>query len=285
VAIAIPETLARECTRRPESAAWLASLPEAVSELAERWQLTLEPPFDGDNVGAWVAPGMRADGSLAVLKLGLPHMEAEHEAAGLGFWDGDPTVRLLERDDAANALLLERCVPGTPLRALPEPEQDVVLAAKLRRLWRVPPAGHPFRPLAEMADYWASETEAAEERWADPALVREGVALWRELPASAPDEALLATDLHAGNILRAEREEWLVIDPKPFFGDRHYDVTQHFFNCERRHTEPLALVERLAGLLDLDATRVRLWCFTRAAAEEYNLDDLRAQALARALAP
>jgi streptomycin 6-kinase len=135
-----------------------------------------------------------------------------------------------------------------------------------------------------MADYWASEVEAAEDLWSDRGLVREGLALWRELPASAPDEALLATDLHAGNILRAEREDWLVIDPKPFVGDRHYDVTQHFYNCERRHTDPLALIHRLASLLDLDPERVRLWCFTRAAAETFNFTP-QGLALARVLAP
>jgi streptomycin 6-kinase len=211
-------------------------------------------------------------------------MEAEHEIAGLRFWAGDPTVHLLDADEPANALLLERCLPGTLLRSVPEPEQDGIVTEKLRRLWREPPPGHPFRPLATMADYWASEVEAAEDLWSDRGLVREGLALWRELPASAPDEALLATDLHAGNILRAEREDWLVIDPKPFVGDRHYDVTQHFYNCERRHTDPLALIHRLASLLDLDPERVRLWCFTRAAAETFNFTP-QGLALARVLAP
>jgi streptomycin 6-kinase len=284
VEIRIPEALADECRDAPEKAAWLAALPATIADLAARWELELGEPFEGEGCGSWVAPATRADGSAAVLKLGLPHMEAEHEIAGLRFWAGDPTVHLLAADEPANALLLERCLPGTLLRTVPEPAQDVIVAAKLRRLWREPPPGHPFRPLAAMAEYWASEAEAAENHWHDAGLVREGLALWRELPASARDEALLATDLHAGNILRAEREEWLVIDPKPFVGDRHYDVTQHFFNCERRHTEPLALIARLADLLDLDAERVRLWCFTRAAAETYHFTP-EGLALARVLAP
>jgi streptomycin 6-kinase len=284
VEIPIPEALAEQCRGAPETEAWLAALPATIGELAARWELELGPPFEGEGYGSWVAPATRADGSSAVLKLGLPHMEAEHEIDGLRFWAGDPTVHLLDADVGANALLLERCVPGTLLRTLPEQEQDVVLAGMLRRLWREPPARHPFRPLAEMAEYWASCAEAAEERWHDGGLVREGLALWRELPRTAPDEALLATDLHAGNILRAEREAWLVIDPKPFVGDRHYDVTQHFFNCERRHVDPLALVRRLAALLGLDAERVRLWCFTRAAAETSNFTP-EGLALARALAP
>ena len=41
---------------------------------------------------------------------------------------------------------------------------------------------------------------------------------------------LLHTDLHAGNVLAAEREPWLAIDPKPYVGDPAYDVTQHIFN-------------------------------------------------------
>jgi streptomycin 6-kinase len=53
-------------------------------------------------------------------KIGMPHMEGEHEIDGLRFWDGDPTVRLLMADDDLGAMLLERCEPGTVLRALPE---------------------------------------------------------------------------------------------------------------------------------------------------------------------
>jgi serine/threonine protein kinase len=45
-------------------------------------------------------------------------------------------------------MLLERCEPGTALRMLPEPEQDLVIARLLRRLWRSPVAPHPFRPLS-----------------------------------------------------------------------------------------------------------------------------------------
>ena len=75
---------------------------------------------------AWVAPVTLANGTSAVLKLGMPHMEGEHEIEGLRFWNGDPTVRLLEASRDLGAMLLERCEPGTALLALPEPEQDLV---------------------------------------------------------------------------------------------------------------------------------------------------------------
>lgn len=185
----------------------------------------------------------------------MQHMEARDEIAGLRFWDGDPTVRVLESDDAHWAMLLERCVPGTPLRERPEPEQDEVIAALLHRLWRVPPPGM-FRPLIEMID-----------RWADEATDLEAAAILRELAQSSDDEVLLATDLHAGNVLAAERERWLAIDPKPFVGDRCYDATQHLLNCTRLDTDPYETVRRFADLLGVDSERVRLWTMARAATD------------------
>ncbi len=83
----------------------------------------------------------------------MPHMESAHELPGLRFWNGDPTVRLPESDDELGAMLLERCNPGTALRALPEREQDVVIAGLLRRLWRKPERPHPFRPLSALTEY------------------------------------------------------------------------------------------------------------------------------------
>jgi streptomycin 6-kinase len=40
----------------------------------------------------------------------------------------------------------------------------------------------------------------------------------------------LHADLHADNVLAAQREPWLAIDPKLYVGDPAYDVTQHIFN-------------------------------------------------------
>jgi streptomycin 6-kinase len=284
----IPERLAANCYKTPERSAWLDRLPDILRNLERQWSLTLGAPFDGAEVScAWVAPVRLPNGTVAILKLAMPHMEGKHEPHALRFWDGDPTVRLLEADDELAAMLLERCEPGTALRVLPESEQDLVIAGLLRRLWRSPSAPHPFRPLSAMTEYWSNETLANFERSPDTGLVREGLSLFKELPRTAPVEVLLATDLHAGNVLRSEREPWLVIDPKPFVGDPAYDATQHLFNCEARlRSDPDATICRIADLLDVDRERVRLWTFARAAAEPR--DDWRddsSMALARAIAP
>ena len=282
----VPEWLATACRGVPERMAWLDQLPGAIQELQRRWSLSLGSSWSSAGTCSWVAPAVRNDGSHAVLKLGMPHMEGAHEIAGLQFWNGDPTARLLEADASLNALLLERCEPGSALRDVVEDaEQDVVLARLLRRLWRPPSAPHPFRPLSAMVAFWTAETRAARANWIDAGLVRDGLGVFEELATASPDDVLLATDLHAGNVLRAQREPWLVIDPKPFVGDRAYDATQHLFNSRRRMSAaPHATIRRFADLLAVDGERVRLWMFARAAAEPRQSWDDDAQALARALA-
>jgi streptomycin 6-kinase len=115
-----------------------------------------------------------------------------------------------------------------------------------------------------MLAYWSQETWTHAEHWSDPGLVTEGLRLFQELAATAPEQVLLATDLHAGNVLQAQREPWLVIDPKPFVGDPAYDATQHLLNCtDRLRSEPEETIRRWADLLQVEAERVRLWTFAR----------------------
>ena len=97
-------------------------------------------------------------------------------------------------------------------------------------------------------------------------IVAEGLSLFAELSSPASTDVLLATDLHAGNVLRAQREVWLVIDPKPFLGDPAYDATQHLLNCSARLcSEPDRTIRGLADLPGLDHRRVHAWIFARAA--------------------
>jgi streptomycin 6-kinase len=268
----IPRHLS-EAAQREGRTAWLDTLRETLARVAEMWSLTVQEPFRPGGQTAWVAPVRDGAGTELVLKLAWRHAEALHEAAGLQAWAGRGAVQLhaAEAFPETDALLLERCRPGTPLTDVLEPDQDVVLAGLLRRLWIAPVPGHGFRPLQVMCNQWAEEFEAklaAEPGLVDPGLAREGIALFRALPAMADREVLLVTDLHAGNVLAAEREPWLVTDPKPYVGDPTYDALQHMLNCEERlFADPAGLAERLAGLLELDADRLRRWLFARCVQE------------------
>ena len=80
----VPPALRENCARNPAASAWLEGLPRTVAECARAWSLRLGSPFAAAQ--AWVAPAELADGTPVVLKLGLPHFEAEQESEGLRVW-------------------------------------------------------------------------------------------------------------------------------------------------------------------------------------------------------
>jgi streptomycin 6-kinase len=269
---------------------WLAALPATVAALRDRWSLAVGDPFTPGGQTAWVAPAIDSGGVHVVLKVGWRHPEAEREADGLRFWNGEGAVRLLavERLHDTTALLLERCEPGVPLARRPEAAQDQILAGLMARLWKDPPAGTSFRPLAQMCDQWADEFEqrmtTAQHPPVDPGLARPGIELFRTLPGTAPRHVLLCTDLHAGNVLAARRQPWLVIDPKPYVGDPTYDPVQHMLNCdERLHADARGLAHRMADLAHLDRDRLLLWLFARCIQE--SADSPHLAEVARQIAP
>jgi streptomycin 6-kinase len=268
--VALPDNLA--AAFEPEREGWLDRLGETVEVLRRRWALQVGAPFQPGGQTSWVAPAEDSAGTPLVLKLVWRHYEAEHEADGLAIWAGNGTVLLRDAavvDEQTAALLLERCLPGTPLSTLTEDEQDQIIAGLLGRLWREPPPGHRLLPLSEMCAQWADEFErVADQPPLDPALVDKAMTLLRGLPDSAESEVMLCTDLHAENVLAAEREPWLVIDPKPYVGDPTYDILQHLINChERLLADPYGLLGSLTALTGLDTDRARLWLFARCVQE------------------
>lgn len=263
-------------------AAWLEALPGHVARLQRAWRLELGPPFDTGGAVSWVAPAVRADGSHAVLKISVPHYECEFEADALRLLDGRGAVRLLEAEDDGFSLLLERCLPGTDLWALDEEAGDDVACAVLTRFWVVPPAGAPFLTLAEVVGRWWEGLDAITASAEYPAgLVQEAVARSHALLADPQPAVLLHGDFHPGNVLAAQREPWLAIDPKPLTGEPAHDLAQWLANRRAaaiRSGDPVAAlrrqIERFAGALDLEPARIAGWAFVKALGWEWGPDVL-----------
>lgn len=214
--VQIPSSLAAEWRHEPE---WLDRLPALVEECAEQWDLELEEPVDTPH--SLVIPG-----GEVVLKLNAPsHFEADCEADALETWRGEGAVRLLARDDERRALLIERCRPGTRLWDDDAEEADVI-AELLRRLQIELGDEHPFRTLADEADRWAEDVPLRYEAAGEPferALLEAALDVYRTVDRSC--SRLVNQDLHGGNVLRATREPWLVIDPKPLAGERELEAS------------------------------------------------------------
>jgi streptomycin 6-kinase len=197
-----------------------------------------------------------------VLKIQWPHRESEHEAAALELWGGDGAVRLLAHDEERHALLLERCRPGTYLSELDADAALGVLIELLPRLWK--PAGPPFRSLAEEAGWWVGSIREEWDEMGRPfeeELVDAAVAALEELAPTQGEQVLIHQDLHADNVLAAEREPWLVIDPKPLAGEREFGVAPIIRSVELGHSERAVVdrLDRLSSELGLDRERARGW--------------------------
>jgi streptomycin 6-kinase len=256
--------------------AWLARLPRLIEECAQRWSLELGRPFPYA-FASLAAPARLPDGGDAVLKICFPHRESEHEGDALRAWAGNGAVRLLAHDRERCALLLERCRPGSSLREADSEEAHEVFAALLPRLWI--PAGEPFRPLSEEAAWWAETTAASWKRAGRPferRLLDAALRALEELPPTQGEPVLLHQDLHAENVLRAERESWLAIDPKPLTGEREFSLAPIIRCSELGHSERAVRerLNRLSSELGLDRERARGWAIAQTVAWSFDTNYL-----------
>src|SRR5215469_4349546 len=110
--------------------AWLIGLPDLLARYGQQWSLELLPPFAGLSFH-YVAPVICADGSPAVLKLGVPEEETRTGIAFLRLCNGEGAVRVLEADDERCALLMEQAVPGRPLALLEDDDAATGIAAEV----------------------------------------------------------------------------------------------------------------------------------------------------------
>ena len=261
---------------RPDGAEWLANLPTLVAASTERWSLRITSLFEAPRMIGFVAAVAREDGSVAVLKINGPDRESDHEAGALAFWNGHGAARLLASDETERSLLLERCMPGTPLWDVDDDDEATRIAASMLRLiWRTPDVKHPFDSVAAEARRWSEQLPVTQQRLERPfesRLLDEALGACRDLVADPVDPVVVHQDLHGGNILRAARDPWLVIDPKPLIGERAFDVAS--LVRDRRDVlagpDGLSIVRRrldiLADELALERERMRLWSLVHALA-------------------
>ncbi|GAB3311035.1 aminoglycoside resistance protein [Epidermidibacterium keratini] len=265
----IPSGLRDQAYLGPDWAQWLERLPRIASDVLDAWDLRR----DGDQ--AWhgcvslVLPVVTADGMPAVLKVAFDgDDESQHEALALQHWGGDGAVRLLRADPRRRALLLERA-QRRDLRSVEPVAACRVVAGLYSRLHI--PAMPQLVTVTSYVDRWLTALATLPRDAPIPRrLVEQALTLGRALvgdPASTG--VLVHGDLHYENVLAADREPWLVIDPKAMSGDPHYEPAPMLWNrlddvapSERR----TATRDRFFTLVDegsLDEDRARDWVIVR----------------------
>ena len=171
-------------------------------------------------------------------------------------------------------LLLERLIPGRPLSSLVDDKQATAIAAGvMRQLWRPVPPGHTFPTVAE----WAAGLKRMRKHFRGGTgpfpsrLVEMAETLFTQLIGSMAEPLLLHGDLHHGNILEAERQPWLALDPKGLVGEPACEVGAFLRNpmpqlLSQLHPEHILArrVDQLVEELGFEQERVLGWGLTQA---------------------
>lgn len=240
--------------------------------LLEEWRLTP----DGElrhGAHADVTPVRTESGRPVVLKVSRPGAPPGEAAApehlALQRWRGAGAVLMLRADPARRALLLERLHPED-LADVWDLDACEIVAGLYERLHV--PASPALPSLAEAVAEWTARLADLPRSAPLPRrLVEQALALGR---AFASDPATTGTvihgNLHYGNVLAADREDWLAIAPRPFSGDPHLEPEPMLRHRWEDVTDAVnvrdAIRRRFRTLVDtaeLDGDRARDWVTVR----------------------
>ncbi|GAB17457.1 hypothetical protein GOEFS_033_00180 [Gordonia effusa NBRC 100432] len=263
----IPAGLQSQRRLGPDWSDWLDRLPRLCDDLLAQWRLRVV----GESMHGFasvVAPVVTEDGTDAVLKVGFDgDDESEFEGLALQQWAGNGAVRLFRAEPQRRALLIER-LDEADLSSRPDVEACAITAGLYARLHR--PATPQFRPLTGYLERWLDALKHDASGVPVPRrLIDQTLRRGQEF-VDDPESVgtLIHGDLHYENVLAAQREPWLAIDPNPMSGDRHYELAPLLWNRwdEIADDARAGIARRFFTVVDaagLDESRARDWVVVR----------------------
>ena len=254
-------------------AAWLENLGELITFYEKSWSIRVGAPLENLSYN-YIAPAVRDDDQQVILKLGHPNEELTSEINALIRFDGKGSVRLLEFDHARGAMLLERLIPGDSLLTIRDDSEATRIAARVMRdLWQPAPVGDDFPTV----DRWAMGMRRLRNHFdggtgpLPEKLVEKAEQLFPDLLSTMGEPVLLHGDLHHENILRANRQPWIAVDPKGVIGEPAYETGALLRNMKQEllaQPDPSHIVARrvesLCDELGFEPQRVLEWGLAQA---------------------
>ncbi|AJY76901.1 aminoglycoside phosphotransferase family protein [Paenibacillus beijingensis] len=247
---------------------WIDNFAELVRYCENKWEIRFLTPYAPSY--HFVTPVVFPNGTEAVLKLGVPGNEMRSEIETLLTYKGEGAVRLLDSDHVRGILLLERLKPGRTLHSIPDDEEAVRIAASvMRKIARPAPSQAIFPSTSD----WANGLNKLRQRYDGGTgpfpewIVEKAERLYAMLNGTVQNKLLLHGDLHHGNILSAEREPWLAIDPKGLIGEAEYGVIQFLLNNLPGKNDGEIIERRINQFekeLQLNKSRIIAWTFCHA---------------------
>ena len=206
-------------------------------------------PFETNS--SWLQ-SVRHEGRRAFLKLAKPVSDERPGIALLAWFDGQGAVEVLRADE--DAVLMAEASERPSLSRLEDVADEaafeiLVETADALHRPRSKPVPEGLVPLTKVRDHVFSLPPVKEprfNRWRDFAL---GLDLMGANPVP------LHGDIHHDNVIwEPGRAQWVVIDPKGYFGHPAYDFANLFFNPMDQPSR-VADKARMSALADLVAAR------------------------------
>ncbi len=249
---------------------WLNDLPRIIEEIAGNWLLDVNKPFENLSYN-YVAPCVCNDGGEAVLKIALPLNNSEifNEASFLQIADGECAVKFLNFDGKRRAMLLEKLTPGANLKEIcgkDDAKAVEIVIRVLRGLLKKPPRNSNFRRLED----WFQGLKEADNTKFDNRFATKAYRIFEESSFTSKRKYLIHGDLHHENILSAQREPFLAIDPKGVIGDIGYEIAVFLNNhviwlsAEENLQEKLDdAVQRFSEAFEIKPQDLKNWAFAQ----------------------
>lgn len=252
---------------------WFLNLPTLLDATLNAWKLELVEPLP--NLRFSYLARVREGDQIRILKLAPAIKDQARAAEYLRLSKTWGSVALLREDASHGVHLLEEASPGDSAKTyFLRGDEKVVAEAAARWMARAArshlgPKPEPSRltPLATLGLGFEKYGRSFGEAGRIPLVtVEEARGDYFALLDSTVQSIPLHGDLHHENFLRSEREPWLAIDPKGYWGDPVFEVGAWIRNpipeivAESERVKILEeRIEIFAHELQTSRERVRLW--------------------------
>lgn len=251
---------------------WLKEIPQIIKQLEKDWEIKVGKPFD--LYFNYAVSATRNDGASVVLKIVFPDdKQFQSEVDALKVFNGESCVTLLEVDSEHFTMLLEKAEPGVALDPWKDDnEATKVIASVIKKLAKPVPQQHHFTDVKDFAKDISNFKQKYKESNPLPEyLIDKAEELIKHLIDTSTSVVVNHGDLHHGNILSAEREPWLAIDPKGIVAEPTFETGSMLRNpypelANKPDIDEILTnrIRILAEELELDPIRIQQWGLVQA---------------------
>lgn len=212
--------------------AWLANLDHVISELEQKWQITVGSTLSG-GTHAFSACADGKNGEKYVLKIDMPEDlggEFSRSIETLKLADGQGYAKLYAYDSKRKACLLERLGKPISQSDYPVRQQLEIICIALKKAWDIPAAnaGLPdgSASIAWFREFIGETWESLNHPCPQNVIDRAFFFLQSRAEALNPSEfVLLHGDAHGSNTLRTlSGDGYKFIDPDGIYYEKAYDL-------------------------------------------------------------